>query len=92
MFGLSIARSASKPVWRISLFTNVNLVIVVAMSFGLQVWSQHNVTLGRFLKTSFVPLADGFLLLTMGAIPLLVLEMVKLVRPARRQNAARIKR
>ncbi len=29
------ARSESKPVWRISLFTNVNLVIVVAMSFGL---------------------------------------------------------
>jgi P-type Ca2+ transporter type 2C len=86
------ARSASKPVWRISLFTNVNLVIVVAMSFGLQVWSQHHATLGRFLKTSFVPLADCFLLLTMGAIPLLVLEMLKLVRHARRQNEALIKR
>jgi P-type Ca2+ transporter type 2C len=86
------ARSASKPVWRIPLFTNVNLVIVVAISFGLQVWSQHNATLGRFLKTSFVPLADCFLLLTMGAIPLLALEMVKLGRHARRQNEALIKR
>ena len=36
------ARSETKPVWRISLFTNLNLVIVVAISFGLQVWSQHN--------------------------------------------------
>ena len=74
------ARSEIKPVWRISLLTNVNLVIVVAMSFGLQVWSQHNATLGSFLKTSFMPLADGFLLLAVGAIPLLILEMVKVVR------------
>jgi Ca2+-transporting ATPase len=80
------ARSASKPVWRISLFTNVNLVIVVAMSFGLQVWSQHNATLGRFLKTSSMPLTDCFLLLAAGAIPLLVLEMVKLVRHARQRR------
>ena len=80
------ARSETKPVWRISLFTNVNLVIVVAISFGLQVWSQHNATLGRFLKTSFMPLADCFLLLAVGAIPLLVLEMVKVVRHARRQR------
>ena len=31
------ARSETKPVWRISLFTNVNLVIVVAISFQLPV-------------------------------------------------------
>jgi Ca2+-transporting ATPase len=86
------ARSETKPVWRISLFTNVNLIIVVAVSFGLQVWSQHNATLGRFLKTSFMPLADCFLLLAVGAIPLLILEVVKVVRHARRQNEALIKR
>ena len=80
------ARSETKPVWRISLLTNVNLVIVVAISFGLQVWSQHNATLGSFLKTSYMPLADCFLLLAMGAIPLLILEMVKVVRHARRQR------
>ena len=80
------ARSEVKPVWRISLFTNVNLLVVVAMSFGFQVWSQHNATLGRFLKTSAMPLADGLLLLAVGAIPLLVLEMVKVVRLARRKT------
>jgi Ca2+-transporting ATPase len=74
------ARSETKPVWRISLFTNINLVIVVAISFGLQVWSQHNETLGRFLKTSTISFTDGFLLLALGAIPLLVLEMVKVIR------------
>lgn len=73
------ARSETKPVWRISLFTNLNLLLVVAVSFGLQVWSQHNEMLGRFLKTSSVPFDDFLLLVALGAIPLLVLEVVKLV-------------
>ncbi|MEO5954069.1 MAG: cation-translocating P-type ATPase [Nitrospiraceae bacterium] len=74
------ARSETKPVWRLSLFTNVTLLFVVATSVGFQVWSHHNATLGRFLKTSFMPLADSFLLLALGVIPLFILEMVKVVR------------
>ena len=77
------ARSETMPIWRISLFTNIHLVIVVAISFGLQVWSQHNATLGRILKTSFMPLADCFLLLAVGAVPLLILEITKVVHPRR---------
>lgn len=77
------ARSALKPVWRIPLFTNVNLVLVVAISFGLQVWSQHSETLGRFLRTSSMPLADCFVLLAVGAIPLLALELAKIGTHAR---------
>jgi Ca2+-transporting ATPase len=79
-------RSETKPVWRISLFTNVNLLFVVAISVGFQVWSYHNATLGRFLKTPFMPLADSLLLLAAGATPLLILEMVKIVRHARWQR------
>ncbi len=78
------ARSETKPIWLISLFTNRNLLIVVAISFGLQVWSQHNAVLGRFLKTSSMPFGDCLLLLALGAIPLLVLEWVKVVRHSRR--------
>ncbi len=77
-------RSETKPVWRISLLSNINLALVVSASFSLQVWSHHNATLGRFLKTSFLPLADCFLLLALGAFPLVVLEMVKVTRQARR--------
>jgi Ca2+-transporting ATPase len=84
------ARSDIRPIWRISLFTNVNLVIVVAISFGLQVWSQHNATLGSFLRTSYMPFTDCFLLFAVGAIPLLILEMVKVVRYAWQQNEALI--
>jgi Ca2+-transporting ATPase len=78
------ARSENKPVWRISLFTNLNLAAVVFVSFALQVWSHHNAILGRFLKTSSMSLADCFLLLAAAAIPLMVLELVKVARNARR--------
>ena len=84
------ARSEIKPVWRISLFTNVNLVVVVVTSFGLQVWSQHNATLGRFLKTSSMSLADCFLLLAVSAIPMVALEIVKVVRRARQNKVVPI--
>ena len=80
------ARSEIRPVWQISLFTNVNLVIAVVISFGLQVWSQHNATLGSFLKTSAMSLPDCFLLLAVGAFPLVVLEIVKVVRRARQDK------
>ncbi len=78
------ARSETQPVWRISLFTNVHLVVVVAIFFGFQLWSQHNAILGRFLKTSFMPHTDGFLLLALGAIPLWIWELVKVVRKKHR--------
>lgn len=64
--------------------TNLNLAIVVSISFGLQVWSHHNEFLGRFLKMSSMPISECLMLLALGAIPLLVLEMVKVVRNARR--------
>ena len=80
------ARSETQPIWRISLFTNRSLVIVVAISFGIQMLSQHNAALGRFLKTSYMPFADCFLLLALGSIPLIVLEMVKVVQQIRRQS------
>jgi len=74
------ARSAHKPVWRISLFSNKGLLAVVLVSIGLQFWSQHSEIWGRFLKTSYIPFSQGFLLLALGAIPLVVLEILKVVR------------
>ncbi len=77
------ARSETKPVWRISLLTNLNLASVVSVSFGLQVWSHHNAALGRFLKTSSMPLSECLALLALGAVPLGVLEILKLFRNVR---------
>jgi Ca2+-transporting ATPase len=74
------ARSETKPVWRISLFTNINLLLVVCASYGFQIWSHHNGILGRFLKTAPIPFTEGLLLVAAGTIPLVVLELVKLMR------------
>ena len=74
------ARSETKPIWRIPFFSNRPLIVVVAISFGLQIWSQHNETLGRFLKSSYLPLTDSLLIFGLAFIPLLALEMVKVLR------------
>jgi Ca2+-transporting ATPase len=76
------ARSDTRPVWRIPLRTNITLVLVVMITFGLQVWSHHNTMLGLFLKTSYLSLGDCIMLLIVGAIPLLALEGVKVWRNA----------
>ncbi|MFA5985278.1 MAG: HAD-IC family P-type ATPase [Methylococcaceae bacterium] len=80
------ARSETKPVWRIPLLSNYNLLLVVVISFGLQLWSFENELLHRFLKTTSVPLTDCFLLLAMSVIPLLVLELIKAIRNDTRQT------
>ncbi len=74
------ARSATKPVWRIPLSGNLMLFAVVSVTFALQVWSHHNDTLARLLKTTLLPLPDCFMLLAVGTIPLVVLEGLKLVK------------
>lgn len=74
------ARSETKFVWRISLFTNINLVLVVLISISLQLLSQHNAMAGHILKTVYMPLTDCLWLLMLGGIPLMVLELVKVVR------------
>jgi len=74
------ARSESRPVWRIPLSTNMPLVLVVAVSFGLQILSQHNRFMGTFLKTVAVPFSELVVLMALGAIPLVALELVKVLR------------
>ena len=80
------ARSETRPLWRINHLSNLNLLAVVAISFGIQVWSHHNAVLAGFLKTSLMSFSECLMLLAVGAIPLIVLELVKVVRNARRQR------
>ena len=62
----------------------INDYVVVALSLGVQVGSQHNATLQRFLQTAYLPFSDCLGLLLLGAIPLAVLEAAKLVPHAGR--------
>ena len=81
-------RSETKPVWRIPLLSNINLLLIVTLSFGLQVWSHHNETLGRLLKTSVMSFSDCLMLLIVSLIPLAVLEVVKYVRNLRKDGTS----
>ena len=74
------ARSDSKPVWRISLFSNINLLLVVGLTISLQFFSQHNAGMELFLKTTEISWRGGLALLAVAAIPLCVLEVVKRLR------------
>ena len=73
-------RSETKPVWSMRLLSNFNLAAVVVVSFALQLWSQHNETFGRFLRTSRMSFSDCFILLSISTVPLVVLELLKAVR------------
>ena len=71
------ARSETRPIWRMNFLSNFNLIAVVAVSFGIQVWSHHNATLAKFLKTSLMSLGDCLMILAVSTVPLLVIEARK---------------
>jgi Ca2+-transporting ATPase len=77
------ARSETRFVWRISPLSNPRLLFVVVTSIAFQMFSQHNDWIANLLKTSFLPLSSYLILLALGAIPLAVLEMVKVARHLR---------
>ena len=71
------ARSETRPIWRMNFLSNFNLIAVVAVSFGIQVWSHHNAMLAKFLKTSLMSFGDCLMILAVSTIPLLVIEARK---------------
>lgn len=71
------ARSETRLLWRMNFLANFNLVAVVAVSLGIQVWSHHNEWLARFLKTSLMSFGDCLMIFAVSTVPLLVLEVVK---------------
>jgi Ca2+-transporting ATPase len=73
-------RHETKPLWRLSLLSNIQLPLVVAASFGLQLLLHHVEFLGRLLKTVTPSWNQRWWLLALGFIPLFVLEAVKMMR------------
>lgn len=76
-----VGRERSRQIlFGIPLLSNVSLAVVVGLSFGLQVFSHHNATLARFLKTSLMSLNDCLMLKAISVLPLAVLELLKVIR------------
>ena len=76
-------RSETRPLWRIPLLSNIHLIVVVGITFGLQIASQHFVALATILRSSLVPLRDCALLLAVSTIPLIGIELRKRLRHPR---------
>jgi len=74
------ARSDTKLVHEIGLFSNLRLFAIVAASFGLQVWIHHSAFLGRLFRTEPISLGHCAVLIGLGSVPLLILEARKWVR------------
>jgi len=78
------SRSETKILWQVGALTNLRLAVVVALGVLFQILGHHNATLGGFLKTGRMDWSDCFMLLIVSAIPVTVLELVKVVRQWRR--------
>jgi Ca2+-transporting ATPase len=74
------ARSATRPVWEVGLFSNLRLVLIVAASFALQLAIHQQPALRSIFGTS--PIAPGELAawVGLGALPLCALEVGKVIR------------
>jgi Ca2+-transporting ATPase len=71
------ARSDTKLVHEVGLFSNLRLFVIVAASFALQIWSHHSPVLERLFGTQPITLAQCIAWIAVGAVPLAVLELVK---------------
>lgn len=77
------ARSNERTVWQVGLFSNLRLFGIVAASFALQLAIHHLPTLQRLFGTEPMALRQCLAWVALGAVPLTVLELWKVVRRSR---------
>jgi Ca2+-transporting ATPase len=77
------ARSDTKLVHEIGLFSNLRLFAIVTASFALQIWIHHAPFLERLFGTQPITLAECATWIALGSLPLLVLELFKWTRRRR---------
>lgn len=75
------ARSSHLPVWKIKPILNWYLIAVIGASMAMQFASLQIPMLGSFLKTPYRTPASCLVLFAVGCIPMLVLEMMKVLFP-----------
>jgi P-type Ca2+ transporter type 2C len=74
------ARSSTRPAWRMVPRFNLPLVAVVLVSVALQVLGQNHAAFGRILHTPPMPFGECLVLMGLGCIPLVALEVLKVLR------------
>lgn len=77
------ARSEQRTIWQIGLFSNMRLFLIVAVSFGLQFAIHHVPILQTMFQIEPVSLNQCAGWIGAGFIPLIVLELRKVIRRPR---------
>jgi Ca2+-transporting ATPase len=77
------ARSATRTVWQVGLLSNVRLCVIVAVSFALQLAIHHLPVLQAVFGTEPASLHQYVAWVGLGAVPLTVLELHKVLRRTR---------
>ncbi len=81
------ARSEQRTLWQIGLFSNLRLFLIVAVSFTLQLAIHHIPMLQTLFQIEPVSLNQCMAWIGVGFIPLIVLELRKVIRrPRTRKN------
>jgi Ca2+-transporting ATPase len=74
------ARDPDRPFWEVGLFSNLRLFCIVLISMLVQLGIHHIPATQDLFSIGRLPLFDCALSVVIGAIPLVVLELSKLVR------------
>jgi Ca2+-transporting ATPase len=81
------ARSEQRTIWQIGLFSNLRLFLIVAVSFALQLAIHHVPMLQALFQIEPVSLNQCVAWIGVGSIPLMVLELRKVIRRPRARKA-----
>jgi Ca2+-transporting ATPase len=76
-------RSDARTVWQVGLWSNMQLCVVVVVSFALQLAIHHLPALQALFGTSPISLGQCVAWLALGSLPLLVLELRKVLQHSR---------
>lgn len=74
------ARSQTKTIFQVGFFSNKFLTFTVVACFFLQIMIHYIPTLQRFFGVGSVSLKQYFIWIILGAVPLLILEIQKLLK------------
>ena len=76
------ARSDTKTIWQVGVFSNIRLFLIVSISFSLQILIHHIPILREIFGISEVSLKQCLLWVALGMVPLMILEAQKTLRKA----------
>ncbi|WP_181444387.1 cation-translocating P-type ATPase [Legionella pneumophila] len=76
------ARSDTKNIWQVGLFSNLRLFFIVSISFSLQVLIHHIPVLRELFGIQPVSFTQCLVWILLGMVPLLVIEAQKRLRKA----------